>query len=232
MRSRFFLFLALVAALGAAAVFYFFLQHLQETYRKQAQYVSVVTAAVDLPARTLLVPAMLKQVDVPAAGLHPQAVRRLDQAVGQITRTPLVAGEVLLASKLASDKDEQRELALGLKEGERALTLGVDTVTGVGGALRAGDRVDVLGVMDMPDGNFVQVLVANNVRVLGVGKGDKSGDKFYDHVTLAVTPQQAARINLASVKGRLRLVLRNPKDADRIQLAPMRVKDLEGQEGS
>ncbi|HHP50713.1 MAG TPA: Flp pilus assembly protein CpaB [Moorella mulderi] len=222
MRSRFFLLLSLIAALGAAVFLFLFLQQIHNTYKKQARYTTVVTAAIDVPARQLLVPAMLKEQDMPENLVHPQAVRRMDEAVGKITKYPLTAGEVVLKSKLVAEKEELKEVAFNLNEGERAMTVGVDAVTGVGGAIKPGDRVDVLGVLDLPDGGSFQSVIATNVRVLAVG----GGGKHYDNVTLAVNPQQAAAINLASRKGFIRLLLRNPKDTQDLVLPPITVQDL------
>ncbi|RDV84063.1 Flp pilus assembly protein CpaB [Ammonifex thiophilus] len=227
MRAKLFLVLSFLCAVGAAVGTYFYLEHLKATYRQKAHYVPVVVAAQDIPARTLLTSSLLKLQDLPSSCVHPLALRRVEDAVGRVTTVPLVRGEVLLQSKLASSKDEKQELALSLQPGERAITLAVNAVSGVGGALKPGDRVDVVATFDLESQGTkttYTVLVAGNVRVLALGSGGEK--KPYDTVTLAVTPRQGALITLATERGSVRLFLRGPKEQEATQLLPVKLPDL------
>lgn len=120
-------------------------------------------AAVDIPARSIITPEMLKMVDYTG----PQTdvfVTNIDSVSGFITRVPIPAGAPL-----------QRENDL----------IGHISETGVAGALRTGTRAMVVPIVNKPTlhslvriGNFVDILasfdsqearpIVENVRVLAV----------------------------------------------------------------
>lgn len=94
---------------------------------------------------------------------------------------------------------------------QRAMSININAQTSVGGAVRPGDTVDVIGTFDFPDdegkirrGDPVTCTVLQRVVVLA-----KSGAT----VTLAVTPREAEMLAFAEhIKGRLTLTLRNKDD--------------------
>jgi Flp pilus assembly protein CpaB len=63
--------------------------------------------------------------------------------IGMVARNPFAPGEVLLDTKLANPQDPSF-VAASIPDGTRAVTIAVDAVSGVGGLIYPGDRVDVL----------------------------------------------------------------------------------------
>lgn len=141
-----------------------------------------------------------------------------------VGRLPLVAvppGQPILSSHLA-EEGAQPGLWHRIGPGQRAVTVGVDEVAGVGGFLKPGLNVDVIGV-NRDDGDYRSRTVAQVVPVLAIAQEDKSekGEskaKLVKSATLLVTPQQAEAISLASEEGSIRLVLRSPKDTRIVKL--------------
>jgi Flp pilus assembly protein CpaB len=113
--------------------------------------------------------------------------------VGRTVVVPLVAGEVLLASKVAPDG--LRGVTALLRAGERALALPVGPGTP---PLAIGDRVDVMATA--PDGSDTAV-VAKAARVVGVDERA---------VTVAVHPADAPGVAAALAAATVTLALAAP----------------------
>jgi pilus assembly protein CpaB len=99
----------------------------------------------------------------------------------------------------------------------------VDAITGDGGLIWPGDRVDVILTQQLDEKDaalarrFVSETVLNDVRVVAVDQsiaqgavagGDNTTGKLARTVTLEVTPQQAERAALAERIGKITLAIR------------------------
>ena len=136
------------------------------------------------------------------------AVRRLPAAVlpegavaaspaGHAVLVPLAPGEVLLEAKLAPWGLEG--VAALVPPGRRALAV---PVARGGLALRRGNHVDVLATFDIPEGDTEPTLaVASSAQVLDVAE---------ESVTVAVTPEEALRVALATSRGTVTLAATAP----------------------
>ena len=114
-------------------------------------------------------------------------------------------------------------LAAVLTSGTRAISVGVDAITGDGGLIWPGDRVDVILTQQIDDKDtplakrFVSETVLSDVRVVAVDQsiaqgavaaGDNTTGRLARTVTLEVTPQQAERAALADRLGKITLAIR------------------------
>ncbi len=105
----------------------------------------------------------------------------------------------------------------------RAISVGVDAITGDGGLIWPGDRVDLILTQQMDDKDtplakrFVSETVLSDVRVVAVDQsiaqgavaaGDNTTGRLARTVTLEVTPQQAERAALADRLGKITLAIR------------------------
>jgi pilus assembly protein CpaB len=93
---------------------------------------------------------MLETVAVPAQFAHPRAVKKgeIKSVVGSPVKTPVEKGEVLLWNQM--DMGASASVNDKISEGEKAVTIPVNTVTGSGGLLRPNMRIDVYGVFPVP----------------------------------------------------------------------------------
>ncbi|MBI5948233.1 MAG: Flp pilus assembly protein CpaB [Chloroflexi bacterium] len=206
--------------------------------------VFVVTAKRDIPARTEITADMLQLTEVPAKALLAGALGEDRLAVGQVARIPIYRGEQLVQEKLASAGDDTQQLGLPyvVPAGKRGMAVKADKVVGAGGLLRPGDRVDVLGTVEVKYQSLNggtefhdtrSFLLAQDVEVLAVeqklenkalpqGDGSSTTDgTLVDQadpqpdatvVTLAITSEEAQQILLVEVKGTIRLAVRAPGD--------------------
>jgi pilus assembly protein CpaB len=215
----------LLFVLGGAAVFGLLAAVSVNRYLSNAQAFSrnmneVVVAKVDIPLGTTLVAEQLTKVQLPSGAVPDGAFNSPEKLVGRVAVVNVAAREPVTDFKLAPE-GSAGGLSSVIPEGYRAMTVKVDDVIGVAGFLRPGAMCDVLTVIeqagDVGRRNFISKIVIQNVKVLASGQNiDKPKDQREAEqvkaVTLQVTPDQAEKLALASVEGKLRLVMRNSID--------------------
>ena len=108
----------------------------------------VVVAKQEIPARTVISAEMVEIKGLPGNAMLAGAFVEQDLVIGRIARIPIFKGEQLVQDKLASERTDLG-LAYIVPDGKRAMAVGVDKVIGAGGLLRPGDRVDIVGVIDI-----------------------------------------------------------------------------------
>ena len=145
---------------------------------------------------------------------------------GAMVRRPLYLGEPLLPRDLMRPGDHGF-LAAVLGAGKRAVTIGVDAVSGAAGLIWPGDRVDVVMTQTIEDttvplGQRVAAqTVQHNARVIAIdqqlvqgglpGGAEGNGART---VTIEVTPEQVQRVQVAARIGRLSLSVRSSDSSE------------------
>jgi pilus assembly protein CpaB len=199
--------------------------------------VPVVTVAKDMPRGSVVSADVLTISQWPAEHAPSGALRTIEEAENRAIFVPLVKGEPLLESKLAS-KDAGRGMASLIPIGMRAFTIITSHVSaGVGGFIMPDDHVDILltttssGALDRTGGGATTTLM-QNIRILAVAQRLDAPDtntvdpKEMKNVTLLVTPDQAAKLDLGMNKGILHLSLRNPEDDKEADTLPATMAQL------
>jgi pilus assembly protein CpaB len=192
--------------------------------------VAVLAVARDVTAGQLLKPddiiaREVLKTKIPEGATADTAENR-HQLTGSMIRRRLARGEVLLPDDLLRPGDHGF-LAAVLGAGMRAVTVGVDAITGTAGLIWPGDHVDVLLTHQIDDPRLpvgrriAAETVLNDVRVIAIdqqlvqGATPGTGEsKPATTVTLEVTGQQSERVSVASRLGKLSLVVRSAKNAD------------------
>lgn len=199
--------------------------------------VPVAAPAPPPPRVTLLVAArpvaagsLLKLEDLATRtyvpGEHPDDVLLDAEQVrvelrGAMVRRPLSAGELLRPDDVLRPRD-RGFLAAVLGRGMRAMSVGVDAVTGAAGLIWPGDRVDLILTQSFDDEKVpiarrvVGETVLGDVRVIAVDQALAQGadgavtteGRLVRTVTLEVNPDQAEKVAVASRLGRLSLSVR------------------------
>jgi pilus assembly protein CpaB len=203
------------------------------------QNVSVVTALREIRLGTVLVPEDLGTAELPTANAvdtfrDPQAL------VGRVVRRTVLPGNPFTSSDFTSGSVNALDVTTGLATGQRAMAVPVNSLSGVGSLIQAGDYVDVMfAITDQPDPNKAPVVaefrdaeglpvtklqdewlnvLVQNVQVLGtilptVGTEPTQDEEEPQNIAiLSVTPQQAELIRFAQLDGNLYLLLRSPED--------------------
>ncbi len=212
------------------------LQRVRATYPEP---VPVVVAAHDLDAGIVLDASDVATADVPERFFQPYAVRNPHEVLGMVTLAPIAEGEQILSNKIRRPEDVPLGSTLSglLPQGNRAVTIGVDSLTGVGGFVQPGDAVDVLWTITVPlpdqSGNqTVTWTLFQDVPVVAVGDaliarsgGRAAAEEAYT-VTLSLAPQETSFLLFAREQGRLQLSLRSRFEEGSVQLAPANIQNL------
>lgn len=233
MRSRRTL-IVLVLALGSGLVAgYSVLQLLQ---RQPAQLqpdqrsssLQVAVARQDLPVGHVVGEEDIRLVDWPVDAVPEGYARSVAEVVGRGLIQGVQMNEAFLETKLAG-RGSGGGLPIVVPEGMRALSIRVDEIVGVAGFIDQGTRVDVLLSTASATGEQVTRIVLQNIEVLARGQSiqrDEQGTPLIvTAVTLAVTPEQAEQLTLAT-SGRIQLALRNMVDVREVRTAGARMSGL------
>lgn len=202
MRLRRVLVFTAVAALATGLLVYWLLMAMV------APGVVVITTG-RVSERTVLTRDMLMAVRVPRAAIHPEAVRRIEDALGRSPLYPLAAGEQVLRSKLVEGALAGR-LSAQLAAGERAILIPLTADRAVGGSIGAHDRIDVIFVANSSKlGYQLTQTILSNVEVLDVrlGRGTAIAGSQGDGVVVRVTPEAAEQLSFAISNGDLYVTL-------------------------
>jgi pilus assembly protein CpaB len=164
------------------------------------------------------------------------AVTKPEDAVDRAAMVPMVAAEPLLDAKLAS-KESGRGLAALIPKGMRAYTIQAAKVaSNVAGFVLPGNHVDVLlnlrGKPNDETGGGSTTTLLQAVEILAVDQqldapaDNKVDPKDLRSVTLLVTADQAAKLDLGQNMGQLTLSLRNPEDKQEAVARPALLTDI------
>jgi pilus assembly protein CpaB len=153
----------------------------------QPQTVSVVTALRDIPLGTRLVDTDLGTTDMPTA----DAVDTYRDAAllrGLVVRRTILSGQPFTSADFQSGSVNALDVTTGLKAGQRAMAVAVNSLSGVGSLIQAGDFVDVmLAITDQPDPNKAPVV--GEFRDPGGLPVTKIQDEWLNNTTIKVLVQ-------------------------------------------
>ena len=213
----------------------------QELLANYKPPVPVVAAAKDLPPDTTIDAGHLTTIGVPPPFIQPYAARSPNEVVGLVTTAAIAEGEQLLTNKLrradaAPTAPRDATLSALTPKGKRAVTIAVDAITGVGGFVRPGDKVDILWTLKLPGDQAATLTLFQEVPVLAVG-GEMAGrpaprdsqaasgtSQFT--ITLAMTPQDTSSLLFAREQGRIQLSLRPKLESGLVAIPPANIQTL------
>jgi|SRR5690348_3870180 len=216
----------LIIGLAAAIVIALFLSFYVYRELKNAQVAPpaatqhIVVAAQALQIGTRVDSSNLKLISWPGGEPVAGMFTRIEDCTNRALITPVVANEPILDAKLAPVA-AGAGLPASIPEGMRALSVAVNDVVGVAGFVIPGTMVDVLvtGQIGGGGGSSSQNItrtILENVRVLAAGQKieqDREGKpQTVPVVTLLVSPEDAAKLTMASTEGKIQLALRNTVD--------------------
>ena len=203
----------------------------------QAATTPVVVAVAPLAFADKLTAEKLKIAQFPAAAVPAGSFRTIADVVSDGNRTAMrsIEPNEPILPKSVSGKGGRLSASGLIGASMRAVAVPVSDISGVGGFLASGDRVDVFITRAQkattPPFGDVQTtdLLLQNIRVLAVGQDAdeaKSKPEIVHTATLEVTPAQAQKVALAQIAGSLSLSLRGIADAEAPRLGTVHLTDL------
>jgi len=180
----------------------------------------IVVAAEPMDLGTRLDPSKLKLVAWPSGAPMQGTFSKVEDCTNRALITSVAENEPILKDKLASS-DSGAGLPATIPEGMRAISVAVNDVIGVAGFVTPGTMVDILvtgqtvGAGTSASMNVTRTIL-ENVRVLAAGQKieqDHDGKpQTVSVITVLVSPEDAAKLAMASTQGKIQLALRNTVD--------------------
>jgi pilus assembly protein CpaB len=195
-RGALFMALAVIIGLG---VFLSVTSYVSSVESQVGSKTTVYRAATTIAPYTPLSLQNLEPVEIPERWSAPTTRLKLSDLENRRVGFQIAPGTVVSSDMLLSPSQ--------LEPNEREIAINVNPVTGVGGRVQTGDRVDIYAVFDGVPGLPKQVKVlVRNVRVVSIGgkqtiqKNDDTGisESQVVPVTLALVPNQALAVTYAN----------------------------------
>lgn len=216
----------------------------QNQVQVERDHTRVIVAKRGLPAGTLVKKAHLRWQAWPDDGLSDAYLvdgeASFESLIGTVVRLGIAAGEPLTEARVVRP-GQRGFLAAVLRPGFRAITVSVNTTSGIAGFIFPGDRIDLIlshSVGRQGDNGRVRrasETVLTDIRVLAIDQSTNDQAEKPNpakNVTLEVTPKQAEIVTLMSDIGRLSLSLRSlQRDEGTINGTQPEVSDGSGGEG-
>lgn len=239
---------AVIAMIVAGLVYLVLNAKTRPSEPTQPQRATVLVAATDISAYETIVPEMLGTTQVKVEEAPAGHLSAAEQAIGKIARVDINTDQVLTQSNVGP-RSAAQGLTFVIDEGMRAVTVALDPISGVGGFVVPGDRVDVLATFQHGEVATTKTIL-QNVRILAInevatraqatGQGQQQQQQTdqpegaegaegaeggapsiqtVKNATLAVTPEEAQMLILSAYKAAIHLVLRPREDQSLMALA-------------
>jgi len=205
--------LAIVLGLIAAGGIWQYLNRTQQKIKELSVTRAVVIASMPIQAGAKITEADLSIKQLPAQAVPKDYPSSIESIKGRIVKNTIQAEEVITEARLVGE-GAAGGLPVVIPKDQRAITIMVNEVVGVGGFINPGDHVDILSILKKDENTFSKTIL-QNVLILAVG--DKIMDpnilsdpapKLVSQVTVALTPKDSEKLALAEELGELHLVLR------------------------
>ena len=210
-QNRIILIIGVACGLIGAGLLYFYLAGKEKAFRQRSAVVSVVK---EIRRNDVITIGNLGLKKIPVRFVPPNAVAWNEAATIEGTKAlvTLQPGQVITWD-MVEITTLKRTFSDKLDSTQRAVTMPVDEVSGVAGNMIPGDRVDVMGMFQIPEKTGKMKTVARTilqcVPVISVGyRGARMGGA-YSSITLQVSPLEAELLYFAESQGRLKYLLRN-----------------------
>ncbi len=196
------------------------------------ELVRVLATAEAVRSGDKIIKKSLATREVPLSYVDDRVVRADDatEIVGLVAAVDLRAAQMILWTDFTDRVvPGGADLAERVDSGKRAITIPVDRALSMGGMLRPGHRVDIIGTFAKGGGlvskDKITVTLLQNVLVLATGcdlNGDSTeeGSGRFNTVTLSVGLEEAELLSLATTQGKLSLVLRGRQDLSVVHDVP------------
>lgn len=166
--------LAGAAAIGLLVVLmvYGTLTHIESSMKvaqpKPVNLTKVVVAKTNIPRGAIIQKDMLKVKEFVADSLPKGTAKDVAEFINLPTKMEIFEGDILTTEKVYTDARQAGFIGM-IPEDCRAVTIPINNVTGIAGLLKAGDRVDIILLLNS-DGGTKSTVLMQNVLLLSVNR--------------------------------------------------------------
>jgi len=212
MKSKLILILALLMGAITTYLFYNYMKQFDSATKINDNTVEVVVAKQKIKENTMLTADLVEVIQLPENGIHAQAIRELSSVKGYAT-ADIEAGEQILAHRMKEAKEEELFVSKKIKEGYRAVSVGLNIVQSVTNLIEPEDYVDIVSSIKNENTNEIHSqIILKKVRVLAIGRKlieSTSKEEYveYTAVTLELKPEESVRLINAAEQGNVQMIL-------------------------
>ncbi len=178
--------------------------------------VYVVVAEKDLPENVAISAQDISTKEFPADFAPAGAVAAPEYAVGKYTTARVFKGQILVAPQLAESR-KTSQLSAKVPDGKVAMAVTLNDPLNNLGALRAGDRVDVLLSLDMNKAQSKQQ---------GSGQAAAQGEAPQEQLSTQITMQAVEILNIGLPAGDATTTTENTQNRPSVQTAQQAAKTI------
>lgn len=244
MSGRAKLLLSLMLGLLAVFLVFVYVRGLERQLYEEVDMQNVIVTREDVAAGTAIEERVIQRIAVPRKYRQPQTFPAIEEVAGRVAVVPIPAGSQISGGMLADAGAEA--LSFEVPRGRRAVAITVTDETGVGGLVRPGNFVDIVGTFEFgrPVGyeqgriryadekteirtmmqNVFVVAVNRELRreriqaETGAAPPQSQSQRTLRTVTVLVEPQRVQELILAQEIGDLTLSLRSGLDDTQVDL--------------
>ena len=200
---------------------------------EKANWLPVVVAAQDIPARTKILREMIRVERFPKDLIAETIFTKPEDVENRLTKDGIRAKDQIRESALFSEGSSPT-MAYKVHDGMRAIAISIDEVRGVGTSIQPGDHVDIIATYhDGRTRRIITKMILQNVLVLFVDRGKTETDGKTGATTslsLEVKPDQTELVKAAERSGTLNVTLRSVSDVAIITSEGVTERELGGGE--
>ncbi|MFH5836642.1 Flp pilus assembly protein CpaB [Proteiniclasticum sp. C24MP] len=227
--------LAVLLGLITMSLLYVYIEGKSEVEEVKVDLSNVVVAVTSIPAHVTVTPEMVTTKSIPTEAVHPEAVRNVDDIIGYTTSMAIYNDEQVLKNKVITET-ESASLSYRIPENMRAITIPMNEISGVGGYIVKGDKVDILVTYEIEveptnpeaeeeaDSLTITYTQFQNIEILEKGPNvsvtteGAAPSEVATSLTFLVSPSQAEVLTFAQYTGSINMTLRNPVDENVVEL--------------
>lgn len=224
MRSKLILVLSLLMGIVTTLLFYQYTKKFNAEQVSAEKTIEIVVAKDKINKNERITQEKLELVKMPEKAVLPQSLKNVGEADGKIATSVIEKGEPILSHRLVSEQEEDVYVSRKVKEGYRAVSVGVNFNQSVSNLIEPEDVVDVVFTKENKDpANQIppeSSILLEKARVIAVGRKivtpEQSKEKYveYKSVTLEVKPEGALKIINASEQGKIHFILNKRPEMD------------------
>ena len=211
----------------------------------------VVIAVQNIPARAEITADSVGKVEWPEATIPPGAFERIEDVAGKLTLEPIFQGQIILPGTLIDKnrvKETRSNASFLIPEGRVAIAFPLTALSGVAGALQAGDTVNIMLTLSPPqpastttsrtttaapigiEGQPSTQTMLQDVLILQIGNwpagaaqggGSQQSAGVANIITFVLEPQDALALKSARELGTIELALRRAGDHKQFTTEPV-----------
>jgi Flp pilus assembly protein CpaB len=181
----------------------------------QAKTLAAV-AANDITEGTVLESLDIKLIEVPVELAPRDVIANLDNAVGRISKTDLIQGEMILEHNLANPTGQTYDIAYILDDNHVLMALGANDLMSSQAMIKRGDIVDILVTYQSATYDAYQRLNITAI-IIDIVQGSNQGSAEGNQASVGPSRNQVAvRMYLVALDPQNALVLKYLRDAGAI----------------